>query len=105
MLPYCFPHEPAESRAARLPKEEEDMDQSPKTDVEPIGDHVPDHNTLVVDLTKQPVDIGGGWVVHAKDGSELRNGFVSKREASAWASLEVENKRLKAGQYKIDKIS
>ena len=51
------------------------------------------------------VAIGGGWVVNAKDGSELHNGFASKKEASKWASLEVENKRLKAGQYKIAKIS
>ena len=105
MLPYCFPHEPAESRAARLPKEEEPMSDCAKTTnacevpIEPVT-AIPGGSE-----TKKPIAVGGGWVVNAKDGSELHNGFASKKEASKWASLEVENKRLKAGQYKIAKIS
>ena len=51
----------------------------------------------------EAVSVGGGWVVNAKDGTELHNGFASKKAASKWASLEVEHKRLKAGQYKINK--
>jgi len=103
LLPFCFPHEPAESKSARLPQEGE-MDQSTKT--------VSVDEPVIGAVAGAPVDasdtkgtaIGGGWVVNAKDGSELNNGFASKKEASSWASLEVEHKRLKAGQYKIARI-
>lgn len=103
LLPYCTPHEPAESKAARQPKEGE-MDQNVKTFVDEIV--VPVMSVPVVDASNaKGVLIGGGWVVNAKDGSELNNGFASKKDASTWASLEVEHKRLKAGQYKIAKVS
>lgn len=103
MLPYCFPHEPAESRAARLPEEGEKMDECTKTISETTTD-------APVEVTPTPTvpqtfTVGGGWVVNAKDGTELHNGFASKKEASKWASLEVEHKRLKAGQYKIAKAN
>ena len=102
MLPYCFSHEPAESKAARLPKEEE-MTKNAQVVAEHESDVVP---VPSVDPTKDAVSavvVGGGWVVYAKDGTELHNGFASKKAASTWASLEVEHKRLRAGQYKINK--
>lgn len=101
MLPYCFPHEPAESRAERQPKEGE-MKEAVKT--VPVDQTVIGSTTSVVpDTSTGHEPVGGGWVVNAKDGSELHNGFASKKDASKWASLEVEHKRLKAGQYKIKK--
>jgi hypothetical protein len=99
MLPYCFQHEPAESKAARQPEEVE-MDKSAKVISATTDVPVPATPTPA---TPPTVSIGGGWVVNAKDGTELHNGFASKKEASKWASLEVEHKRMKAGQYKIIK--
>ena len=99
MLPYCFPHEPAESKAARQPKEGEMTKVTESVTSEPMSTPIP--STKV----EKSVAIGGGWVVNAKNGTELCNGFASKKEASKWAALEVESKRLKAGQYKIAKIS
>jgi hypothetical protein len=102
MLPYCFTHEPAESKAARQPKEGE-MDESTK-----VIEKVTTDASVPVTITPtvpQTISVGGGWVVNAKDGTELHNGFASKKAASKWASLEVEHKRLKAGQYKIAKLS
>jgi len=99
MLPYCFLHEPAESKAARQLKEGE-MDESAKVSGTTTEASVP---VTLTPIVPQTVSIGGGWVVKAKDGSELHNGFASKKEASKWASLEVEHNRLKAGQYKITK--
>lgn len=77
------------------------VDQTPSVVDQPIVGST----THVADASDaRGTDIGGGWVVNAKDGSELSNGFASKKDASKWASLEVENKRLKAGQYKIAKV-
>lgn len=106
MLPYCFPHEPAESKAARQPKEGvmTDSTEIPVVD-KPIPASHPQTfaGTPVIDPKKPSILTGGGWIVVDKHGKELHNGFASKKEASQWASLEVEHKRLKAGQYKIAK--
>jgi len=102
LLPYCTPHEPPESKAVRQPKEGE-MEESRKTvQVDPtvVGTTTSTH---VYSSDGKGTPIGGGWVVYAKDGSKLNDGFASKKDASKWASLEVEHKRLKAGQYKIKK--
>jgi len=76
------------------------MDESAKVSGTTTEASVP---VTLTPIVPQTVSIGGGWVVKAKDGSELHNGFASKKEASKWASLEVEHNRLKAGQYKITK--
>ena len=100
MLPYCFLHEPLESKTARQPKEdamkEDTKPTSTFTSVAPV-------DVVLTPTVPQTISVGGGWVVKSKDGTELKNGFESKKDASKWASLEVENKRLKAGQYKIKK--
>jgi hypothetical protein len=102
LLPYCTPHEPAESKTARTPKEEVEMSDAPKTIVE--ATEVVQPPTAPAETTVQTKKVGGGWLVRAKDGSELHGGFESKKDASQWASLEVEAKKLKAGQYKIEKL-
>lgn len=105
LLPFCTPHEPAESRAARQPKEGEMDHTSKPVHVDPTVVGNTTHPVISDTSESKGTPVGGGWVVNAKDGSSLHDGFVSKKEASQWASLEVEHKRLKAGQYKIKKMS
>lgn len=101
MLPYCFPHEPAESKATRQPKEGE-MDESPKVSTT-ITTDAPVPVTLTPTVP-QTVSVGE-WTVYAKDGSVLRGEFKAKKDASGWAKIQVEAGSLKAGQYKIAKLS
>jgi len=99
MLPYCFLHEPAESKAARQPKEDE-MNEVASTVDETTGAAVV---TTIESATGVMASENDGWTVYAKDGSVLCGGFPLKKDASAWAGTEVKAQRLKAGQYKIKK--